>query len=376
MRKYHQEIDQLRKTGAYKEALDLARYAFAQRPGSSVLKGSYSWAIYSYIKQKKSMVISHLKEGDLHPAQLIDASHPRVIELNQLCREYRLQKLLVNDLCFSLILRQLCQLKPAPLGLYGLLAWSRSAGLREEDYLPESHYTGRGESRPLILDLAHSMAYLSAALDDTLTQTEAIRSLDKTALVELTANLHLHAYKKVDTAPIELLLEGCWLSRRAGLFHQGIETAISLMHIGNFSPRLWWEIALCLAEVKQVEAQSLQFSHNGHSLLHLSNAFYCGLYAVKKAISQGSEHTHFIINYAQLASWAKALKLLTEARYLLSYAIELSKQVGQPFPFKWEAVLNELGGAFDTPLVSLNMLFEKSNSQARGWLETYQKTRD
>ena len=49
-RKFHIEVDERRRAGDIKGALDLARYAHGELSNHQLLKRSYAWALYSYLK--------------------------------------------------------------------------------------------------------------------------------------------------------------------------------------------------------------------------------------------------------------------------------------------------------------------------------------
>lgn len=370
-RKFQHEIDSLRKSGAYKEALDLARYAHSQMSEHRLLKRSYAWAIYSYLKLKCAQVNELLNRHELSAIALIESKHPRVIEVNQLCREYRINKLSTADLCFSLLLRLLCRFELPPLGLYGLLKWSRSTGLRPEDYQVEINEKTGEKREPLLLVIAHKLEALVQACEHIDQEHPIFNKLHLKEMVEFVARLHIHSYesKLESTAQqkLRLLWTACWLYRRAGLFDQALKYGLLCFKSEYTPPSLWWEYALCLA----------QDSHNNETIYtldqtalskELSSALGCALYASQQARDNGINELHLVHLYAKIAVWAYHLDYLNEARILLTIAITLTEQNKQKVPFKWVATLSELGGPI---MGSINLpadFIQQGTRDAQAWL--------
>ena len=194
--------------------------------------------MYSYLKHKVNSMLAELREGHHSPSDLVSANKPRVIELNRLCREYRVQRLLTSDLCFSLILRTLCRLTPPPLGLYGLLKWARSSGLRSEDYQAYEGQNLTPQNRvphpPLILVLARRMESLTLAIDQCDQDSPSLAKLQDGEVASLTAKIYLHAdnsliedaRSNIGEGESSLLWHALWLSRRAGDYEQGLTCAL------------------------------------------------------------------------------------------------------------------------------------------------------
>jgi hypothetical protein len=368
LRKYHQEVDELRKTGALKEALDLARYAHSQLPEHRLLQRSYGWAIYSYLKQKCRGLEAELKKGDLHHRQLVEATSTRVVEVNQLCREYRLRKLMTNDLCFSLILRRLCHFDPPPLGLYGLLKWARSTGLRAEDY-KEEPVNNTAEKRPILLYLlASRLSSLVSVLDEELAPSMALQSLDVREVASFAAKVHIHAHKECVSPPYELAWGACWLSRRGGEYSEGVKWGLVLLSNSEYPPSVWWEVALCLAEESQ-SYKTLKKVSLGQNVLNLNYAFPCALAATHEARTQGVDEGLLANVYARAGFWAYYLGHLQSARALLTWAIKIRTQRKQKIPFDWVSFLNDLGGELIDISSLLSELDQRTYQQAQSWLK-------
>ena len=368
MRKYHQEVDELRKAGALKEALDLARYAHSQLPEHRLIQRSYGWAIYSYLKQKCRELDTELKNGGLHHRQLVEATSTRVVEVNQLCREYRSRKLMTNDLCFSLILRRLCRFDPPPLGLYGLLKWARSKGLRTEDY-KEEPVDHTNEKRPILLYLlAGRLSSLVSVLDEELAPSKALQSLDVGEVASFAARVHIHAHKECIDPAHELAWGACWLSRRGGEYSEGVKWGLVLLSNAQYPPSVWWEIALCLAEEDQ-SYKLLKKVSPSKNALNLNHAFPCALAATHEARAQGVDEGLLANVYARAGFWAYCLGHLQQARALLTWAIKIRTQRKQKLPFDWVSFLNDLGGELVDVSSLLVQLDQQTYQQAQSWLK-------
>ena len=240
MRKFHLEIDERRKSGDLKGALDLARYAHAQLPHHQLIKRSYAWALYSYLKQKISSNLPLLSSDDWTPNRVQSKSdhlkpqllsdHPRRREINLLCREYRRHKLPTSDLCLSLFLRQLCRIHPAPLGLYGLLKWTEITGLRSEDHIVDPE---RPHAPPLIGTLALKLSSIVSLLDQ-----ERVAGLNSRVEPEQVATLSAQLYETLITSEqhsdhntyawfMPSIWGACRLNRRSGRFNNGLKETIT-----------------------------------------------------------------------------------------------------------------------------------------------------
>ena len=380
MKGLHHEVDELRKSGALKEALDLARYAHSKTPKHKLLKRSYSWSVYSYLKHKVSSSLEELRQGQLTSGNLVSANKPRVIELNQLCREYRVQRLLTSDLCFSLILRTLCRLTPPPLGLYGLLKWARSAGLRSEDY---QAYEGQNSTHqntvlhpPLILLLARGMESMTVAIDQCDQNSPALAKLDDGEVASLTAKVYLHANdslsedarSSIGEGELSLLWRALWLSRRAGDHEQGLTCALELISKDRSLASTWWELAQCLARYKRVDPYKMTLKGGAHSSHNeLKTSYYCALKSISLAQANGLGESKIVIVYAQAAYWAHSLGLMIESQVLLSRAIQLLESYAQPIPYSWVRDLSHLGGSSH----HLNEVFEGINDEIDRYLASW-----
>ena len=370
-RKFHHEIDSLRKSGAYKEALDLARYAHSRMSDHRLLKRSYSWAMYSYLKLKCAQIHEALKQREFSTLALLDSQQSRVIEVNQLCREYRINKLLTADLCFSLILRLLCRFDVPPLGLYGLIKWSRSAGLRSEDYEPEALENSRVQREPLLLLLAFRLEALVEACAQIDSEHRVFEKLNVEDLATFTARLHIHTYEKTlglsAQQKTKLLWNICWLYRRGQSFSEGLKWGINCFKSNYAPPSLWWEIALCLAKDHQnnetiLSLENTVISHD------LSSALACALHASIEAKKNEVDELQLVHLYAKSALWTYHLNYHLEARALLTIAIDIVKQNKCKIPFKWVSTLSELGGVVASPLNIYIPFAKQASLDANSWL--------
>ena len=370
MRKFHQEIDDLRKSGSFKEALDLARYAYSKLPEHKLLKRSYSWAVYNYLKYKCTVLKEALSSGELKPSQLLNATDRRVIELNQLCREYRIHKLIVKDLCFSLILKQLCKFDPPPLGLYGLLKWSKSTSLREEDYETEifDYKDKRIVQPPLVYRLARGLANLTLMIDQEPLSNPLLQSVNIVELAVFTSKVCVHAYQRCEPKRHEMLWEGCRLSRRGAEFETGIEWGVILLRQKEYPPEVWWEVAQCLAEESHWESLTKSMTIQSQND-QLSHAVSCALAGAHQARNQGLDEQNLVHVYARTAVWFSRIGDLITARALLTWAIKVLKDSPQKIPYDWVMTLDQMGGELHDYWPHLMTVDQQSYRQANDWLK-------
>lgn len=377
MRKFHQEVDELRKSGAYKEALDLARYAYSKLPEHNLLKRSYSWAVYTYLKHKCSLLKEVIIQGDLSREQVVIATDRRVLELNQLCREYRIHKLLVKDLCFSLILRQLCKFDPPPLGLYGLVKWSRSKGLRDEDYKEEvfSHKETSKSYPPLVHTLAIRLESLTSVIDRESTQSRTLELVNIEELAAFAAKVCMHAHDRCEPKNNDMLWRGCWLSRRGAQYENGIQWGIRILKLKNYSPSVWWEIAQCLAEESAWHSltQSMAIKKSNPQVNH---AISCALVGAHEARNLGINELDLVHLYARTALWFYRIGELISARALLTWAIQILKDHMQKIPYDWVTTLDQLGGSLNDYWPHLSAIDQQKHRQAYDWLNAQNKNVD
>lgn len=386
MKRSHQEVDELRKRGAFKEALDLARYAHSQTPNHRILKKSYRWALYSYLKSKISQAQEQAQQGLLTPQEIVNASQPRIIEINQLCREYRVQKLDTANLCYSLLLRSLCRLSPPPLGLYGLLKWSRSSGLRSEDY--EEHevvHKDLESSEPIILPplitlLARSLESLTIAIDQCTETSAILSSLAEGEVASLAAKVYLRAEEKLSAEAMasqnlgeaNFIWRALWLSRRAGEFEQGHVCALKLLTQANPPASTWWELALCLAMQSKIDPYVMCLDQGKRSD-DLKSAYFCALNSIVQAKKSGLTDSVMIKVYACIGYWAYELGLHQEARASLTWAIELTEQLSLPVPYSWVRDLALIGGRLSHSIDIFSEMRIEMNKYVPYWLNAQLK---
>ena len=350
MEKYHHKIDKLRKEGRVKEAIDLARFASAQLPSHRLIKQSYAWAVYSYLKEKGEEV-----QGQ---------DRSQLVKVEQLCREYRRAKLGVGELCYSLILRRLCMIKPVPLGLFHLVSWSRSQGFRSEDYLPESGYR---DPIPLIDLIAMCLAELVTDLERGDDLQENIQ-----AIAHLSYQVQVHLLERRRETKNEQVLtwRAGWLARRAGLFDQALDLLYSLVSADPL-PEVLWEIAQCIAREASSPSQ-LRVIHTseptvsvGSDRLHLARAV--ALAAAHHAREKNMSEEKLAYVYARSAYWSSQCEEIDRARALMGWAIELKKQKRQVSPYAWTALLNQWGGESDHLWETLRDLNDESLRTCQQW---------
>jgi len=394
MRNFHLEIDERRQSGDLKGALDLARYAHAQLSQHQLIKRSYAWALYSYIKYKIINNLNELSSTALphHDQHTTSSSPPHLLsdlprrrEINLLCREYRRHKLLTADLCFSLILHQLCRISPAPLGLYGLLNWAGISGLRDEDTLVNPDHP---ERPPLIFTLAIHLSSLVNCLDQERVAGLTPR-IAPSKVATLAARLCDHLIQITplsctDQPPwsIPSIWGACWLSRRAAQFQQSLIWADLLMHAGRSTPELWWEVAQSLAEEEYIplllthqgklttQLDSSLSSHSEHITSRevqtqtrqdrLKDALACALRSTYEARSRGISEIDLTEIYARAGYWSGLLRNYPLAQSLLWWSIEVRQRADVPSPYIWTELLIQYGGSHSEPWTQLSAALNKA----------------
>ena len=401
MRAYHKEIDELRRSGAFKEALDLARYAHGERREHRLIKRSYAWALYAYLKIKIQRAlsdpadVSHLTSYRLasttggRDAPLIN-EHPRRREINLLCREYRVAKLAVSDLCLSLILGQLCRLSPPPLGLFGLTRWAQSSALRPEDLISPSEHP---QLPPLARRVTRGLTQMISYLD----QERALREpdfklpLDSSEIAELTLNL-IHQQRTEDLSH-DLTHERasrwalCELNRRAAYFDESLRWGVSLLgdtiRPHQDDAELWWELAQTLAaESETPSALTFGGVAVARSLLtqgwpvytperreQLSQARALALRATHCARAQGVYEVALAEVYARIGFWSAILGETDSAQAFLWWAVEVSRRYRQPSPYSWSAMLNTYDAPSVEPWDTLRVTFTSALDDSARWLD-------
>lgn len=401
-RSFHLEIDERRRSGDIKGALDLARYAHSQLSSHQLLKRSYGWALYAYLKHKitahsaelsSPLAITDLERHTVDHRTLI-SEQPRRREINLLCREYRRHKLPVTDLCFSLFTRQLCRIQPAPLGLYGLMKWADIDGMRTDDLVADPE---RPHEPPLLLMLADHLTSLIITLDH-----ERVGGLTPQADPMKVSGLVARCYErllepispppepevepttqevvkgeafqngeqyvqKASSSPHEpkpdtqsrhyLMWSACWTRRRAGDYRQSLKWADRLAQLRSPTPELWWEIAQAIAEeaiipsvltsLGETNERSVTSARSGDtntSQDQLRRALSCALRAAHEARQRGVEERVFAELYARASYWASHIGDNQVAGALIWWAIELRHISQVAYPYSWRSLSQALGG--------------------------------
>ena len=402
MRKFHLEIDERRRSGDLKGALDLARYAHAQVPQHQLVKRSYAWALYSYLKHKITSSLSELSSSEWMSTR--DASHvpsthqllsdhPRRREINLLCREYRRHKLPVDDLCLSLTLRQLCRFSPAPLGLYGLLNWAELKGLRSEDHQVDPEYP---EQPPLTFTLAQQLCTLINHLDQERVSGFTSR-IEPTRVAKLAAQLYMSIINEDLSSEdeytpwiISSLWGACWVNRRAGHFKRGLHYACLLVQFNQETPETWWELAQIAAREAHIP---MVLTHQGKVNLQpaphppqseddsawadlrspvrqtaLNDAISLALRCAHEARSRGVNEVNLSEIYARAGYWSGLLRDYSLAQSLMWWSIELRRQNHLPSPYTWTELLIQYGGAPSEPWPRLRSALHHAITHTQRWM--------
>lgn len=370
MEQYHHKIDTLRKAGETKNAIDLARFAYSKTPNHRLLKKSYAWAIYSHLKVRSSSLVGPLSGNTL------DAEHKDVIAINALCREYRKAQLPTRDLCFSLILKRLSDLSVYILGLYELMKWGRSAGLRPEDYALEEDSSAQ---LPLIISIAERLEGFVSALDQAShLRTEYSYDVDEIAL--FTFRVHLHLFER--EAPLydlhRIHWSAGWLARRAGQFNQGIELLLSRFFSERSSPEVIWELSQCVAEeavtppalLWEAVVSSVTPVHFDHKE-RLRDARALATYSARQARGVGISELTLSDLYARVGYWSALIDEPERSRAMLSWATEVRLSAQVEYPYAWSVILDQVGGPLRDPWTILKGLDEEGEARASEWISRY-----
>lgn len=143
------DVQQLRKSGRFQEAIDLGMQGLANDPDDFKLKTQIEWAFYGLIKILVATVATKLKASQPAPIQTISQIR------NELYR-FAKQSKKRQDAALSNIIREVCKIAPHFPTFPGFIQWVSCDGLRSEDW----QYSKFGEYRssPLAFSVARSLA--------------------------------------------------------------------------------------------------------------------------------------------------------------------------------------------------------------------------
>ena len=142
-------VQALRKSGRFQEAVDLGLQELADDPDDFKLRTQIDWAFYGLVKNHVSSIVSKLKGGQ-------QASNAVVNQIHQALRRYARQPKRRPDNALSNILRELSKIAPHFPFFPGFVRWVGFDGLAAEDW----QYNQIDENRfpPIALGVARGVA--------------------------------------------------------------------------------------------------------------------------------------------------------------------------------------------------------------------------
>jgi len=143
------DVQALRKSGHFQEAVDLGLQELANDPDDFQLRTQIDWAFYGLVKNYVSSIVSKLKGGQPAPNAVVNQIH-------QALRRYARQPKRRPDSALSNILRELSKIAPHLPFFPGFIRWLGFDGLTAEDL----QYNQLDENRfpPIALGIARGLA--------------------------------------------------------------------------------------------------------------------------------------------------------------------------------------------------------------------------
>ncbi len=151
------DVQALRKSGRFQEAVDLGLQELAADPDDFKLRTQIDWAFYGLVKNHVSSIVSKLKGGQPAPNAVVNQIH-------QALRRYARQPKRRPDNALSNILRELSKIAPHFPFFPGFIRWVGFDGLGAEDW----QYNQLDENRfpPIALGIARGLAKWMKAFPD------------------------------------------------------------------------------------------------------------------------------------------------------------------------------------------------------------------
>ena len=151
------DVQALRKSGRFQEAVDLGLQELADDPDDFKLRTQIDWAFYGLVKNYVSSIVSKLKGGQPAPTAVVNQIH-------QALRRYARQPKRRPDNALSNILRELSKIAPHFPFFPGFIRWVGFDGLGAEDW----QYNQLDENRfpPIALGIARGLAKWMKAFPD------------------------------------------------------------------------------------------------------------------------------------------------------------------------------------------------------------------
>lgn len=144
-----QEISQIRKSGDYLRARELARAELFKQPNSLPLKSQIEWTYYSEIKE----LITQIKQNDLIDQRLIQ-------RLIQAYEDYIRGGTRRPDMAFSMILQLISPYSSYMPDFYNYVKWFGKSALREDDWKCNTYIDKQGKQRcslPVAYEVARGL---------------------------------------------------------------------------------------------------------------------------------------------------------------------------------------------------------------------------
>jgi hypothetical protein len=151
------DVQALRKSGRFQEAVDLGLQDLADDPDDFKLRTQIDWAFYGLVKNHVFSIVSKLKAGQPAPNAVVNQIH-------QALRRYARQSKRQPDNALSNILRELSKIAPHFPFFPGFIRWVAFDGLGAEDW----QYNQLDENRfpPIALGIARGLAKWMKAFPD------------------------------------------------------------------------------------------------------------------------------------------------------------------------------------------------------------------
>jgi tetratricopeptide (TPR) repeat protein len=151
------DIQALRKSGRFQEAVDLGLQQLANDPDDFKLRTQIDWAFYGLVKNHVSSIVSKLKAGQAAPKEVINQIH-------QALRRYARQPKRRPHNALSNILRELSKIAPHFPFFPGFIRWVGIDGLGVEDW--QYNQLDGNRFPPIAIGIARGLAKWIKAFPD------------------------------------------------------------------------------------------------------------------------------------------------------------------------------------------------------------------
>lgn len=151
------DVQALRKSGRFQEAVDLGLRELADDPDDFKLRTQIDWAFYGLVKNHVSSIVSKLKGGQQAPNAVVNQIH-------QALRCYARQPKRRPDNALSNILRELSKIAPHFPFFPGFVRWVGFDGLAAEDW--QYNQLDGNRFPPIALGIARGLAKWMKAFHD------------------------------------------------------------------------------------------------------------------------------------------------------------------------------------------------------------------